>query len=176
MKKILAIILALIIMTAFSANVFAKTSDLALEEFEEKVRSILKNGQAIDNGDFIMTITRPENDRDSTYYKTYNITGKSDYNDVVISIFRYDEDTGEYVPMTNTDGESSWDCLGIFSTDIKLEIGANKIMIHAYRKSEMVASKLQVNCFTIERLPEKIAERVVKNQIEKRLQRLNALQ
>ncbi|MGE5613624.1 MAG: hypothetical protein ACM3XR_04400 [Bacillota bacterium] len=176
MKKILALILALILIAAFSANVFAGDDDLALEEFEDKVRSILKNGQAIDNGDFIMTITRPEKDKDSTYYKTYNITGKSEYSDVVISIYRYDENAGEYVPMTNTDGESSWDCLGIFSTDIGLEVGANKIMIQAYRKSEMIASRLQVNCFTIERLPEKIAERVVKNQIEKRLHRLGAFQ
>ena len=168
MKKILGLILTLIVITAFSANVFAGTDDLALKEFEAKIQSILKKGQAMDNGDFIMTITRPENDKDSTYYKTYNITGKSDYDDLIVSIFRYDEKTGEYVPMTNTDGESSWECLGIFSTDIELEIGANTIMIHAYRKSEMTASRLQVNCFTIERLPEKIAERVVKNQTEKR--------
>lgn len=153
--------------------------DAALKEFEDAVRSILKNGQAIDNGDFIMTITRPENDKDSTYYKTYNVTGINDYNDLVVSIFRYDENINEYVPMTNTDGQSSWDCLpGLFSKDIELEIGANKIMIHAYRKSEMIASGLQVNCFTIERLPEEIAERVVKNQAKKRQQnyRLSALQ
>jgi hypothetical protein len=155
-----------------------KAADAALKEFEDAVRSILKKGQAMDNGDFIMTITRPENDRDSTYFKTYNVTGRSDYSDLVVSIFKYDEEVGEYVPMTNTDGESSWDCLGIFSTDIELAVGANKIMIHAYRKSEMVASKLQVNCFTIERLPVKIAERVVKNQTEKRQQnyKFSALQ
>jgi hypothetical protein len=164
--------------SAIKAAAEDKVADAALKEFEDAVRSILKKGQAMDNGDFIMTITRPENDKDSTYFKTYNVTGRSDYSDLVVSIFKYDEEVGEYVPMTNTDGESSWDCIGIFSTDIELAVGANKIMIQAYRKSEMVASKLQVNCFTIERLSVKIAERVVKSQTEKRQQnyRFSALQ
>jgi len=138
-------------------------ADKARKEFDTEYISALKNGKALDNGQFIMTITKPENDKDSTYKKSYVISGKSDYDDVIISVARLNKETGEYELIKNTDGESSWGIgSGIFSTEILLVKGVNNLMIISYRKSEMVAGKIQFNCITVELLPESLAEKIVK--------------
>lgn len=138
-------------------------SDKARKEFNDKYINALKDGKALDNGQFIMTITKPENDKDSTYKKSYVISGKSAYDDVVISVARLNRDTGEYELIKNTDGESSWGIgSGVFSTEILLVKGVNNLMFISYRKSEMVAEKIQFNSVTVELLPESLAEKIVK--------------
>lgn len=152
--------------TTESAEVNAEKeteADKARKEFDSRYISVLKNGEALDNGQFIMTITKPENDKDSTYKKSYVISGKSEYDDVVISVARLNRDTGEYELITNTDGERSWGIgSGVFSTEILLVKGVNNLMLISYRKSEMVAEKIQFNSITVELLPESLAEKIVK--------------
>lgn len=132
---------------------------------EKILANVLRDGKARDDSSFIMNITSPDKDKDSTYMKSYVLSGNSKYSDVVISIAKYNENTGEYVPMYNTDGESSWEIgeFRLFSKEIILTEGTNKIKILAYRASEADdADDMQVNCFTIELLKESIMDRIIK--------------
>jgi len=100
-------------------------------------------------------------DKESTVYKSYVLSGNSKYDDVIISIAKYNETTGEYEPMYNTDGESSWEIgeYRLFSKEIKLTEGPNKIKMMAYRtsqKEEALKENIQVKCFTISLLKEEL--------------------
>lgn len=138
------------------------------KDFGETLEKVLKKGSAINNGQFIMTITSPEKDKDSTYKKSYVLSGNSAYNDVMIRIQKFNEETKEYEPMYNTDGESSWGIgdFQLFSKEIILTRGFNKIRIVSYRTSEDEVAKMeeniQMNSFTIELLSESIAKKVVR--------------
>lgn len=145
-----------------------KSDKLSAAAFEAALANALRNGKAEDNGEFILRITSPDKDKDSTYKKTYVLSGEAlyDYDDLVISIAKYNEQTNEYETMFNTDGESTWACYGVFSKEISLSTGANKIKILTYRKSQMGDPKFQINCFTIELLKESIADKVVRKSAE----------
>ncbi len=128
---------------------------------EDVLKDILKDGTAVKDKYFIMQITNPQMDKESTVYKSYVLSGNSKYDDVIISIAKYNDATGEYEPMTNTDGESSWEIgeYRLFSKEIKLTEGTNKIMMIAYRtsqKDEALRENIQVDCFTISLLKESI--------------------
>ncbi len=113
-----------------------------------------------------MTITSPDKDKDFTYKKSYILSGNSEFSDIIITIAKYNENTNEYERMNNTDGESSWEInsTGLFSKEILLAKGVNKIKIIATRTSqrEKVNPEIQINCFTIELLNEKIEKQAIK--------------
>lgn len=139
----------------------------AKTKFEVALENALRNGKATDNGQFVMVITSPDKGKDSTYKKSYVLSGKSESDDVVIAIARYNESAGEYEPMKNTVGYSTWVCSsGIFSEEILLNKGVNKIKILSYRISQKDEMNWQVNCFTIELLDESIANRVIRKGTE----------
>lgn len=134
---------------------------------EIEIEKVLKDGKAFDNGQSIMTITSPEKDKESTYFKDYILSGKSEYDDIVVMAARFNEKSGEYKLIRNTSGERTWETTsGLFSTEIELNMGANKLMIITYRKSQSEEPKLQVNCYTIELLNESILDRVIKKSTE----------
>lgn len=141
-----------------------KANKLSRAAFEVALDSALRNSKAEDNDEFILDITKPKDNKESYYEKAYPLTGKSlnGYDDVVVYIARYNDKTGEYEPMNNTDGESSWSFLNAYSKEVSLVPGANKIKILAYRKSQMDEPKFQINCYTIEYFNDKIPEKVVK--------------
>ena len=124
---------------------------LKLALFNGELSKALKDGQAINTGEIIVTITSPDKDKDSTYNKTYIISGKSEHTDVVISIARLNRSKEEYEIIANRNGETSWGIgtSGIFSKEIDLEAGVNNLMFVSYRKSEMEGSKIQYNSVTI---------------------------
>lgn len=136
------------------------------EDFNKDFIRALKDSNARDDSYLIMEITSPDKDKDSTYMKSYVLSGNSKYSDVVVSIAKYNEGTGEYEPMYNTNGESSWEIgdFRLFSKEILLTKGTNKIKILAYRKSEIenaAVDNIQVNCFTIELLKESIIDKII---------------
>ncbi len=196
-KKLGAVLIAVLILLAFSMTVFAGNTegsggvglsaegitsapapdiqnaaveteeDIARKHFDSEYWGTLKNGAALDNGKFIMTITKPENDKDSTYKRSYILSGKSDYDDVVISIARLNRKTNEYELISNTDGDKSWGIgSGIFSTEILLIDGVNNLMFISYRKSEMVEGKIQFNSITVELLPESLTDKITRKATE----------
>lgn len=141
------------------------------QDFEKVFNSVLEDGMAVNNGQFNMTITSPDEDKNSTYMKSYVLSGNSKYNDVVISIAKYNEDTNKYEPMYNTDGESSWEIgdFRLFSKEIILAKGINKIKIISHRTSQMeeaLLENIQVNCFTIELLNDSIIKKVIRKTTE----------
>jgi len=146
----------------------AKNSTAPKSDVEATLQNIMQTGKAIDNGEPIMKITSPDQEKDSTYKKSYILSGNSEHKDVTIFIAKYSETTGKYEKMKNTDGETSWEInsTGLFSKEILLTKGTNKIMILASRSSQKDESDWQVNCFTIELLDESIAERVVRKTAE----------
>lgn len=197
LKKLGAILIVAVMLAVFSVTVFAGNTDgsvsdglpavgitgntaadvqnvvveteeeIARKRFDSEYWGTLKNGTALDNGKFIMTITKPVDDKDSTYKKSYIISGKSDYDDVVISVARLNRKTGEYELIRNTDGDSSWGIgSGIFSTEILLIDGVNNLMFVSYRKSEMIEGKIQFNSITVELLPESLSDKVTRKVTE----------
>jgi hypothetical protein len=197
LKKLCVILIAAVMFTIFSMTAFAGNTEgsgsidlpaqgitgdpaagtqnsvveteeeIARKRFNSEYESTLKNGEALDNGQFIMTITKPENDKDSTYKKSYIISGKSEFDDVVISVARLNRKTGEYELIRNTDGDRSWGIgSGIFSTEILLIDGVNNLLFISYRKSEMVEGKIQFNSVTVELLPESITDKVTRKAAE----------
>lgn len=193
LRKISALLIVFVIIAISSAGVFAgnpedtgtskgsvsdestasgkSAAEAKKPDFEAVIQNAMKNGSAVNNGQFIMTLNSPDKDKNSTYEQSYVLSGSSEYSDVVITIARYNEETGQYERMLNTDGESTWEIgyFRMFSKEIKLTTGANKIMIMSYRstqKEEATLDNTQINCFTIERLDKSIAEQAVKKTKE----------
>lgn len=134
--------------------------------FNEALAKALKEGQALNTGEVIMTITRPDMDKYSTYKKTYIISGNSEHKDVVISIARLNRSKKEYEIIANTNGETSWGigASRIFSKEIDLEAGVNNLMFVSYRKSEMEESKIQYNSVTISLQEELVRDAALKKE------------
>lgn len=189
-KKLCAIVITAIMLIISSTSVFAGndtgdgdtysrsqtksavTSPGALGKeytaFEAALMNALKSAKTEDNGEFIFKRTSPAKSKESTYSKTFALTGESlhDYDDLIIYIAKYNENTEQYETLKNTDGESFLPCYGVFSTEIELTKGVNKIKLLAYRKSQMDDPKFQINTFTIELLNETILDKVRKKSSE----------
>lgn len=136
-------------------------------DFESFINAVMKKGNAVNNGLDIITITSPEIDKESTYEETYILSGNTKHSDVAVTIARYNEETGEYERIKNTDGESSWEIgsIRIFTKEIMLNKGTNKIMImscRASQKAEATMDNVQINCFTIEKLDKSIKDEIIK--------------
>jgi len=159
-KKLAAILIVFIIFSVSSAAVFA-----AQTEFDLLFEKILKDPEIVENGPVIVEITSPENLKESTYVKNQPLSGTTKYNDVVVTIARYNEETNTYERIYNVDGNSSWK-MGdnrLFTTKFELVLGTNKIKVLAYRLSEMDEAKaenIQVQVFEITLLKEKILQTI----------------
>lgn len=187
LKKLGAILIAIFIITLSSMTVFAgytgenedmgfftpasvqnviSEEDLAREQFRSEYDNALKDGKALDNDLSLMTITKPETDEESTLIKSYKLSGKSDYDDVVISVARLNRGKGEYELIKNTAGDSSWGADGgFFTVEISLVDGVNNLMLISYRESEMEAGKIQFNSVTIQRMRERVADTAVSKRV-----------
>ena len=149
----------------------AEQNKAAAEEkkpnLDDIIKELMGKGKAINNDLGIIEITSPEEDKESTYYEAYVLSGNTEYSDVVVHIARYNEETGGYEWIKNTDGESSWEIgsIRIFTKEITLNKGANEIMIISYRlsqKEEAKADNVQFNCFTVEKLDKSIKDGIIK--------------
>lgn len=145
-----------------------KAAEEAKAKFNKMLSDILSDGNAINTDSLYVVITRPENDTDSTYEKSYVISGVAKVN-VRVCLAKYNEETREYKPFKNKDGKSVWDVAEgkAFSKEILLDKGANKIKIVAYSTADISTLKqgdLQVNSFTISML-EKSVSTVIKDTI-----------
>lgn len=184
LRRISAIFIVLIIISLSSVNVFAgQTEDAAaVSQIPEKsnaaseekkpdfgafIYTVMEKGEAVNNGLDIIEITSPDEPKDSTYNESYVLSGNTKDSDVIVTIARYNEETGSYELIKNTDGESSWEIgsIRIFTKEIMLNKGTNKIMIISYRstqKEEATLDNVQFNCFTIEKLDRSIKDEIIK--------------
>ena len=125
--------------------------------FDKMLADIIKDQEAVNTDQFLVNITMPETQTDSTYEKSYVISGIAIESDVRVCLAKYNEETKVYEALENTDGKSSWVVAkgNAFSKEILLSKesdGINKIKIVAYSTSgESVIEKndIQVNSFTI---------------------------
>lgn len=163
-RRIIGILLIITFIFAFGITSYAsKTFDD--NKIPSIVTKLIKDADTDYTDQFIVTITKPEESKDSTYKKSYIISGITEYSDVKVLLAIYDEDEKEYVPLENTDGENTWDIgkFGVFSKEITLSKGVNKIRIAAYRtsqKDKLTEGKIQVNRFTITLLNESIKDKI----------------
>ena len=170
LKKLVCTMLVFSIISVFGITAFAAPTDspsvtpaatpqVAAEKADAllaDVADVLEEVSADANGTkkLLVTITRPEGTTDSTYKSSYVISGVSDYSDITVVLQVYDEESKSYVPMENTDGESSWGIgsFGVFSKEIELKEGPNAIRILAFsasQKGSLSVGDIQVNKFTV---------------------------
>lgn len=179
-RKLVCILLIIFTISVFGSAAFAAPGESlpAGDNLTADAGDILNEigVDAKDTKQFWVTITRPDEDTDSTYKSSYVISGVSNYTDVIVVLQVFDEDSGKYVPMENTDGESSW-VVGsfnvfskaAFSKEIELAKGANKIRILAYRTSQendLKIADVQVNKFTVTLLDASIKDIIIRSIVD----------
>lgn len=148
--------------------------------FAEMIAGIIKDPEAKNTESLCVKITRPEGDKDSTYEKSYVISGIAMNSDIRVYLAKYNEKTKAYEDLANTDGSSSWDVAGgnAFSKEIILAKGVNKIKIVAYstagEKAAKQESDVQINSFTISLLDKSI-KTVIKNTLNDITSEINNL-
>ncbi len=98
----------------------------------------------------VVKITRPEGNEIVTQ-DIFSICGTSIGDEATIELFYYDKETKKYEPLSTTEGESTFTVGKVFSKDIQLNKGENKIRILAYTDPE----KQQKETFTITLAEEK---------------------
>lgn len=134
-KKLCILLVFIFTLSVFSASVMAAGNE---NIYSKDTRS---------TGQSIVTITRPDGD-ESTFKKSYVISGVTDTEGVSVKVLIYDESKGSYVDFSDVDGESSWDIgsSGTFIKEFSLNEGANKIRIAAFSPK---TDEPQINDFTI---------------------------
>lgn len=99
----------------------------------------------------VVNITRPEGNEIVTQ-EYFSICGTSKKDEATIELYYYDKETKNYEPLSTTEGESTFTVGKVFSKDILLNKGENKIKIVAYIDPE---DKPQTAYFTITLAEEK---------------------
>jgi hypothetical protein len=178
-KKIFAIFIVCLVIS-ISIPIFAAPDDdsflnenivLDMEEDDlvvEEIERITAEKDTEDTEQFLLTITRPDGD-EITPRKSYVVCGVAEEKnpeDLVVVLSIYNESTEMYERFENIDGESSWEVgsFGMFTKEIMLKEGANKLKIVVYQKSAdnlQVGVNVQVNSFTVTVLKEGIKQKII---------------
>jgi len=181
MKKLASLVLIISIILTYSISAFAAPKGIKIysnnnSTIPAEISSMLRNPDTPQSSNqFLLTITRPDEDTESTYKKSYVISGDTwdtGYKDVRVVLGKYNPSTGKYELMQNADGESSWDVgsYGAFAKEIILTKGSNKIRILAYRTSDAdkgySSKNVQVCDFTVKLLDSSILSKVVNTVVD----------
>lgn len=143
-------------------------------DLPKDIISILESPKTENTNISLLTITRPEDDMDSTYKKSYVISGdtyESKYTDVRVAVAKYNSETKEYELLKNSDDESSWDVgtYGAFTKEVGLTKGDNKLRILAYRTTETgdySKDNVQVYNFTVKLLDSNILTKIINGAMD----------
>jgi hypothetical protein len=181
-KKFVSLVLLAAVISAFTLNVFAYPTDSDGSRSsrylydmiigddgnsELDINDVIYGNDAGNTKQFLFTITRPEGD-EIVFSASYAVCGITNTDGITIALSRYNSKTGKYEALKDTDGLSRWNNISkLFSKEIKLKEGANKIKIVAYKKSEEgsleLGENLQVNVFTVTLLNSSKKDKIVKN-------------
>lgn len=139
-----------------SVLLFAFVICLSVPAFAAEKQGRIFNRNIEDTRQFLVNITRPEGN-ESTFKKSYVVSGNTDLEDVMVELYKLNKSTNYYEPFENTDGFSRWTVgsSGIFMKEVKLDYGANDIMIVAKRGSEK-----QVNTFKVTVLDASLKDKI----------------
>jgi hypothetical protein len=131
------------------------------------IDKLLSDSDAAGTEQIVVSITKPENDKDSTYKKSYILTGSTTFDDVTVYLAKYNEDSKKYEAFANTAGDNSWNVgsYGPYSKEAALTVGPNKFKLVACKNSqdsELKTEDVQVSYFTIMRLEESIKDKLTR--------------
>lgn len=172
-KKLLSILIvfAVIGCQVIAAAANGEDADAIVDADERALVRIIADADVEETDQFLVTITRPDGD-ETTFKKAYVIAGTTDESGIEVVLAMYNPETKAYEEFENTDGDSRWEIgsFGLFSKQVRLNEGANKLKIMAYKKSEKgsleLGTNLQVNYFTVTALNESIKNKIVNSVIE----------
>ncbi|HHV99405.1 MAG TPA: hypothetical protein GXX36_07505 [Clostridiaceae bacterium] len=172
-RKLCAVLVVILMFAAFSVSAFA--GPVANSQYRHKTVNG-KSGMNLDElimsrdvgetEQFIATITKPTGD-ETIFVKSYVVCGFTDYQDICIAVAVYDGSKDQYVYVSNN---SVWDVSGLFSNEIPLHLGANRLKIVAFPKSEINNLKpgvnAQVTYFTVTVLKQSIKDRIIQGVLK----------
>lgn len=161
-RKLCALLLTILMFAVFSVSAFANSDGkggMTLNEFI-KSRDIKETDQ------FLATITKPVGD-ETTFKRSYVVCGYSDLKDICIAVAVYNSSLGQYVYITK---DNFWEVSGIFTKEIPLHLGANRLKIVAFPKSEINNLKAGVNAqvtyFTVTVLKESVKDKIIQGVLK----------
>lgn len=117
---------------------------------------------------FFVTITKPEEDKDTTYKKSYVISGNAKVQGIRVWVLRYNSDTKRYEKISDTDGVNYWDIgsSGLFAREFLLKNGENRIRVVAQKNNlsdDKPDTRTQITDFTITKLDKSFFEDIFDN-------------
>lgn len=121
-------------------------------EFFAAIKKVLVEGKPSDNKVTVIEIKKPEkyDEKVSIYSRKFDISVKTEFDDVIFSVARLNNETGEYERI-EFDGEKSIKlACGVVSKEVILEYGTNNLLLISYRDSEKDPSKVQYNIIVVE--------------------------
>lgn len=125
----------------------AATGEDKEAKFWKAVVKVLEAGEPVDTGQFIVTLTSPEDlENELKLYEddSLTITGFVEYTDTVVLIAMLNKETGAYELIELPDGDEAIDTgSGAFSTEFKFKPGEYNLLLIAYRASEMDPDRVQ---------------------------------
>ena len=169
-RKLCAVLVVILMFAAFSVSAFAGTVVNSFYRYSAvngmKLDDLIKSRDIGETEQFLATITKPVGD-ETTFKKSYVVCGYSDLRDISIAIAVYDGNKEQYVYVSD---DSVWDVSGIFSKEIPLHLGANKLKIVAFPKSEVNNLKpgvnAQVTYFTVTVLKESVKDKIIQGVLK----------
>lgn len=175
LRKLCAILIVALMLMMFSISAFAyygSNSYLRARtsggEAGLKLSDLVKSEDIGETRQFLATITKPVGD-ETTFKKSYVVCGFSDKSDISIAVAVYDEGNDCYTYISE---DSVWDISnsGIFSEEIPLREGANKLKIVAFVKSQSgnlkPGANAQVSYFTVTVLKESVKDRIMQGVLK----------
>ncbi|HHW31831.1 MAG TPA: hypothetical protein GXX20_09205 [Clostridiaceae bacterium] len=172
-KKIIFFLIVCLALTV-CMPVFANPEEENADSLNEEILSIVTEKDSEETEQFLVTITRPDGD-EITHRKSYVICGVANEGKIpenlVVVLLVYNENTEEYELLENIDGESSWavGSFGMFTKEVMLKEGANKIKIVVYDNSAdkwQAGENLQINTFTVTVLKEGIRQKILNGTLK----------
>jgi len=116
-----------------------ESNEVEKDPFEKLLADIIKDNDIKETEQFLATITN----NDTVFKKLYLICGYAEEKNIGAILARYNEEKGVYEEYLDTDGESRWDIgdSGLFTKEIELKKGENKLKFIIYKKPLVESSK-----------------------------------
>jgi len=172
-RKLCAVLVVILMFAAFSVSAFAGhvvnsryrymnvngKSGMTLDE-------LIMSRDIGETEQFLATITKPTGD-ETIFVKSYVVCGFTDLKDICIAVAVYDGSKDQYVYVSDN---SVWDVSGLFSNEIPLHMGANRLKIVAFPKSEInnlkPGANAQVTYFTVTVLKQSVKDRIIQGVLK----------
>mgnify|MGYP001146352078 CR=1 FL=1 len=172
-RKLCAVLVVIIIFATFCSSAFAGSVANSHYRYTTvggkngmNLDDLIKGRDIGETDQFLATITKPVGD-ETTFKRSYVVCGYTDLQEICIAVAVYNGSKEQYVYISN---DSIWNVSGIFSNEIPLQLGANKLKIVAFPKSEINNLKpgvnAQVTYFTVTVLKESVKDKIIQGVLK----------